>query len=166
MNRSLYVAVPLFAVLMILQTSLLPRLRVESIVPQLALLAAISWGLRRGPAEGMVWAFLAGMIWDAFSFSPLGTTALSLMGAILAVRPLQQILPENPYLLPILLTGIVFALYLLLSLILLRFTGHVFTWRNISLLPPAVLLHAALGLPAYWLASYLDRLLYPRQIEF
>ncbi|MDT8307865.1 MAG: hypothetical protein RRC07_18175, partial [Anaerolineae bacterium] len=62
--------------------------------------------------------------------------------------------------------GLVFSIYLLISLILLRFTGHLFSWRNISLLPPAVLLHGLLGLPAYWLASYLDKLLYPRQIEF
>ncbi|MDT8304577.1 MAG: rod shape-determining protein MreD, partial [Anaerolineae bacterium] len=122
MNRSLYVAVPLFALLIVLQTSFLPNLRAGGVVPQLALLAAISWGLRRGPAEGMVWAFLAGMMWDAFSASPLGTTALSLMVAILAVRPLQQILPESPYLLPMLLTGLVFSIYLLISLILLRFT--------------------------------------------
>lgn len=165
MNRSLYVAVPLFGVLIVLQTSLLPVLNIAGVVPQLALLAAISWGLRRGPAEGMVWAFLAGMLWDAMSYTPLGTTALSLMVALLVVRPLQQILPENRFLLPVLLTGLVFALYLLVSLILLRLTGHGFSWRNIGQLPPAVLLHAALGLPAYWLATSLDRLLYPRQIE-
>lgn len=166
MNRSLYVAVPLFALLMVLQTSFLPNLGIGAVVPQLALLAAISWALRRGPAEGMVWAFIAGIMWDAFSYSPLGTTSLSLMVAVLAVRPLQQLLPESPYFLPVILTGLVFALYLLLSLILLRLTGHAFSWRNVSLLSPAVLLHGALGLPAYWLATYLDRFLYPRQIEF
>jgi rod shape-determining protein MreD len=165
MNRSLYVAIPLFALLIVLQTSLLPALNIAGIAPQLALLAAISWALRRGPVEGMVWAFLAGMLWDIFSYTPLGTTALSLMVALLAIRPLQQILPENRFLLPVLLTGLVFALYLLVSLVLLRLTGHAFSWRNISQLPPAVIFHAVLGLPAYWLATSLDRVLYPRQIE-
>jgi rod shape-determining protein MreD len=165
MNRSLYVAVPLIALLVVLQTTLMPLLKVAGIMPQLAIVAAISWALQRGPMEGMVWAFLAGMLLDAFSFSPLGITALSLMVAIFVVTRLQQVLPENPLLLPALLTGLTFAAYLALSLVLLRLLGYTFTADNIALLPPAVLLHALLGMPAYWLAGNVERFLYTRQIE-
>lgn len=164
MNRSLVIAVPLLVLLTVLQTAVLPHLRIAGVIPQLALLAPISWGLRRGAAEGMVWAFIAGMLLDLFSFSPVGATVLALMGAILVIIQVQQVLPEN-LLLPILLTGLAFAIFLLLDLVLLRLTGHRFSWQNMSLLPTAVVVHAVLGLPAYWLAFYLDRLLYPRQIE-
>jgi rod shape-determining protein MreD len=135
------------------------------VTPQLALLAAISWGLQRGAGEGMVWAFFAGMMLDAFSFAPQGTTALSLMAAILAITRLQQLLPENPVLLPVLLTGLTFALYQLLSLIVLWLTGHTFSVSNITALLPATVLHALLGLPASWLARSLDLVLFPRPIE-
>jgi rod shape-determining protein MreD len=165
MNRSLYVAVPLIALLVVLQMSVLPHLQLAGITPQLAIVAAISWALQRGALEGMVWAFLAGMLLDAFSYTPLGITALALMLAIYAITRLQKVLPETPVFMPIIMTGLVFAGYLLLSLLLLRLTGHRFSWANASLLPPSVVFHAVLGLPAYWLASSLDRLLYPRAIE-
>ncbi len=165
MSRSLYVGIPLLVLLVVLQTSALPYLQVGGVTPQLALLAAISWGLQRDAAEGMVWAFFAGMMLDAFSFAPQGTTALSLMAAILAVTRLQQLIPENPVLLPVLLTGLTFAVYLLLSLIVLRLTGHSFSLSNVSLMLPTVVLHALLGLPASWLARALDRVLFPRPIE-
>jgi rod shape-determining protein MreD len=165
MNRSIYVAVPLLSLLVVLQMTLLPHLQLAGITPQLAIVAAISWALQRGALEGMVWAFLAGMLLDAFSYTPLGVTALALMLAIFATTRLQKVLPETPVFLPILMTGLVFAGYLLLSVTLLRLTGHRFSWANISLLPPFVVFHAVLGLPAYWLAGYLDRFLYPRPIE-
>jgi rod shape-determining protein MreD len=151
--------------LVVLQTSLLPYLQVGGVAPQLALLAAISWGLQRGAAEGMVWAFFAGMMLDLFSFAPQGTTALSLMVAILGVTRLQQLLPENPVLLPVLLTGLTYAVYFVLSLLVLWLTGHSFSWNNVSSLLPAIVLHGLLGLPTSWLARSLDRVLFPRPIE-
>jgi rod shape-determining protein MreD len=165
MSRSIYVGIPLLVLLLVLQTSALPYLQVGGITPQLALLAAISWGLQRGAAEGMVWAFFAGMMLDVFSFAPQGTTAISLMVAILAVTRLQQVVPENPVLLPVLLTGLTFAVYLALSLVVLWLTGHSFSWSNVSQVLPAVVLHGLLGLPASWLARTLDRMLFPRPIE-
>lgn len=165
MSRSLYVGLPMLVLLVVLQASLLPYLQLGGVAPQLAVLAAISWGLQRGAAEGMVWAFFAGMMLDAFSYTPQGTTAISLMLAILAVTRLQQLLPENPVLLPVLLTGLTFAVYQLLSLIVLWLTGHTFSWSNITLLLPAIVLHGLLGLPAAWLARLLDRVLFPRPIE-
>lgn len=165
MSRSIYVGIPLLVLLLVLQTSALPYLQVGGVTPQLALLAAISWGLQRGAGEGMVWAFFAGMMLDAFSFAPQGVTAISLMVAILAVTKLQQVIPENPVLLPVLLTGLTFAVYMLLSLIVLWMTGHTFSWSNVTLLVPAVVLHALLGLPSSWLARSLDRVLFPRPIE-
>ncbi len=165
MNRSLYVAVPLLSLLVILQVTLLPHLQLAGITPQLAIVAAIGWAVQRGALEGMVWAFLAGMLLDAFSFTPIGVTALALMLAILGATRLQKVVPETPVLLPILMTGLVFAGYLLLSLILLRLTGHSFSWTNISLLTPSIIFHAVLGWPAFWLAGLLDRFLYPRPIE-
>jgi rod shape-determining protein MreD len=165
MSRSLYVGIPLILLLVILQTSLLPYLQLGGVTAQLAVLAAISWGLQRGAAEGMVWAFITGMLLDAFSFAPQGTTALALMVAIFVTARVQQLLPENPVLLPVLLTALCFTLYLLLSLVILWLTGHAFSWLNVSLLLPSVVLHGLLGLPASWLARTLDRLLFPRPIE-
>ena len=163
MSRSIFVGIPLLVLLLVLQTSALPYLQVGGITPQLALLAAISWGLQRGAAEGMVWAFFAGMMLDAFSFAPQGTTAISLMVAILAVTRLQQVVPENPVLLPVLLTGLTFAVYLALSLVVLWLTGHSFPGvTSVRLCPPSSRTGCGLRILA---GRTLDRMLFPRPIE-
>lgn len=165
MIRSLYVALPLMAFLTVLQSAVLPYLTVAGIVPQLAVVIVLVWAQLRGAYEGLLWAFIAGFFLDLFSSGPMGATALTLMGAILLIGRLQRILPENPFLLPILLTGLGFAVYFILYVVLGRVAGYGFTSRTLTSLPQFTLFHALLGLPLYWLFYSLDRALYPRQIE-
>lgn len=165
MIRSIYVALPLMAFLTVLQSAVLPHLTLAGIVPQLAIVIVLVWAQLRGTYEGLLWAFIAGLFLDLFSSGPMGATALSLMIAIVLIGRAQRILPENPFLLPVLLSGLGFAIYFILYVLLGRVTGYGFTWRTLASLPQVTLFHALLGLPLYWLFHSLDRALYPRQIE-
>lgn len=165
MIRGIYVALPLLAFLTVLQSAVLPHLTLGGILPQLAIVIVLVWAQLRGAYEGLLWAFIAGFFLDLFSAGPMGATALTLMVAILLIGRLQRILPENPFLLPILFSGLGFAVYFILYVVLGRVTGYGFTWRTLASLPQIALFHALLGLPLYWLFYSLDRALYPRQIE-
>jgi rod shape-determining protein MreD len=165
MIRSIYVAIPLLALLTILQTSLFPYLTVAGILPQVAIVTVLAWAQLRGTYEGLLWAFIAGFFLDLFSSGPMGATAVTLMVVVLLIGRLQKILPENQYLLPILLSGIGFALYFLLYVGIGRVSGYGLGWQALSVLPQSALFHGLLGLPIYWLLNSLDRALYPRQIE-
>lgn len=165
MSRSIYVGIPLLIALTVLQAAVLPHLRVAGVTPQLAIVAVLCWVQLRNAYEGLIWAFIAGFLLDLFSSGPMGATALALMVAVLVIVRLQRSLPENPFLLPILFSGLGFAVYLLLYVGIGRVAGYGFTWRTLSALPQMTLLHAALGLPLYWLLYMLARALYPRPIE-
>jgi rod shape-determining protein MreD len=165
MIRSVYVAIPLLALLTVLQATVLPHLVLFGILPQLAVLVVLVWAQLRGAYEGLLWAFIAGFLLDLFSSGPMGATALTLMLAVLLIIRLKSILPEHPFLMPLLLSGVGFAAYWILYVTLARVAGYGFSWHALGVLPQLTLFHGAVGLLVYWLLYPLDRALYPRQIE-
>lgn len=164
MNRSLYAAIPLMAVLAILQAAVLSRFPIAGIVAQPALLAVLGWGLLRGSWEGMVWAFVGGLFLDLFSLGPVGVTSLALMAAVPVLVRARQSLPEGNVLITVLLLLLGLTVYFVVYLIVIRVVGFALNWQTWGSLPPTLLFHAFLGLPVFWLLSYLKRTLYPQPI--
>ena len=82
MAVNFYAAIPLMAVLAVLQTAVLPRFPIAGLEPQLVFLVALAWGLLRGLEEGLVWAFIAGIWADLFSLTPLGLSSLAFMAGV------------------------------------------------------------------------------------
>lgn len=165
MNRSLYFVIPLALILTVLQATALARVSVLGVSLQPALLVAIIWSILRGPYEGLVWAFIIGIILDLFSIGPTGSMALALMIAVLPLTYLSQLLPENTYVVPVALTALGVALYLLVYTIVLAIAQMGFRSNVLIDLPLTVLLNTLLSIPIYWSLRWTSRLLYPRQIE-
>ncbi len=67
----------LLLLLAILQATSLNRLSILGIKPDLLLILVIFLGLHKGPLSGAGYGFLAGILLDIFSPTPLGTNALS-----------------------------------------------------------------------------------------
>jgi rod shape-determining protein MreD len=151
--------------LAVLQATLLARLPLLGVVLQPALLVAITWSLLRGLYEGLVVAFIFGLALDLFSVGPTGSMALALMLAIVPLAYLNQTLPENPYVMPVLLTALGMALFLVVYTLIVALAQRGFRANVLTALPLTVLLHTLLGMPIYWSLRWLSRLLYPRQIE-
>lgn len=165
MGSTVYIAIPLMALLVVLQTSLLPYFPILGIVPHLLFLVAVGWGLLHGINEGLLWAFVAGLFVDLFSISPTGISAIAYMTAVLPVVWMGSLLPQNRYLIPMIQTGIATLIMMLLNFVLLRLFGTPVGWDYLQLAPPTAVLHAALILPIYWLMYRLDRLWRPRAVE-
>jgi rod shape-determining protein MreD len=165
MGSTVYVAIPLMALLAILQTSLLPYFPILGIVPQLLFLVAVGWGLLHGVNEGLLWAFVAGLFFDLFSAGPLGITAIAYMTAVPPAIWISTLLPESRYLVPMLQTGLATFVAMFATFFLLRLFGFPLGWEYMELVPPTAVLHAALVLPIYWLMFRLDRLMKPRAVE-
>ena len=164
MNRSVYVAIPLMAVLAVLQAAVLSRFPIAGIVAQPVLPATLAWGLLRGPWEGMVWAFVGGLFLDLFSLAPMGVTSLALMAAVPILVRARQSLPEGNILVTALLLLLGLTVYFVVYLIVIRVAGFAFNWQALGSLPATLLFHAFLGLPIFWLLNYLKRALYPQPI--
>ncbi len=165
MSLSLYLALPVMVILLVIQTSVLPRLPMWGVVPQLMLLAAVAWGLLEGLEEGALWGFIAGILMDMFSLAPLGTSALAFMVAVTVAALLYRTLPINRIILPVILVIVATLTWLFVYILLLRLLGLGGSWQEINDLPRLLVVHGVLVLPFYWFFYGLLRALRPRPIE-
>ena len=84
MAVSFYAAIPLMALLAIVQTAVLPHFPIAGVEPQLLFLVALAWGLVRGLEDGLVWAFIG----IGVNYSSLVGVLISSIVAALAVAAL------------------------------------------------------------------------------
>ena len=150
MAVNFYAAIPLMAVLAIIQTAILPRFPIAGVEPQLLFLVALAWGLLRGLDEGLVWAFIAGIWVDLFSLTPVGLSSLAFMAGVAAPILLQPMLPPRRLPVTALLAALGTLIYLLLYVIALGLLGHGLSAVGLAGVLPIVLLHAILVLPIYY----------------
>jgi rod shape-determining protein MreD len=66
----------MFVVALLLQTTVLARLRVFGVMPDFMLLLAVAGGITAGPTRGAALGFASGMLIDLFLPTPLGLSAL------------------------------------------------------------------------------------------
>jgi rod shape-determining protein MreD len=78
------IAVPLLAVLSLLQTTVLRHILLLDGNLDLLLLAVLCWSLLR-PEEGMLWAVLAGFFCDIFTGGPFGVTSIAYLFAAFCI---------------------------------------------------------------------------------
>ena len=80
----------LLVFLVVLQTSLMPHLRVAGVVPDLGLVAAVALAVRFGPELGATFGFAAGLATDLFLQTPLGLSAFAFGFTAFVVGILQS----------------------------------------------------------------------------
>lgn len=164
MSGSIYLAIPILLFLGVLQTAVLPLFPIFGLVPQLPVLAALSWGLLRGPQEGIGWAFVGGLCLDIFSAGPLGANAMALMVAVFVTAFAQENLPKNRFVLPIVLGGAGSLLFLMVYAVIVRIAGQPVPLGATAVFFPLALLQGFFILPIYWAEYQLVRVLYPARV--
>jgi len=70
---------PLLLLLAVMQTSLVPGIRVGTAQPELVLVWVVSWAVIRGRGEALPWAVAGGLILDLLSQLPPGSHLLALV---------------------------------------------------------------------------------------
>ncbi len=165
MGVTLYLAIPLMALLAIVQTAVLPRFAIAGVEPQLLFIVALAWGLVRGLEEGVIWAFIAGIWIDLFSVAPLGLSSLAFMAGVVAPLLLRPILPPRRLLVAVLLAVLGTLVYLTLYVVGLSAFGHGISSGLLLDLPPILVLHAVLIAPVYVLLDTIARTFQPRRVE-
>ena len=162
---SAFLALPIMAVLTILQTAALSRFPVLGVVVSLPFLVALAWGLLRGVNEGVIWAFIAGFFLDLFTVAPAGGLALTYMIAIFAVCLINEALPVNRFVIPMILAALATTIQWLLYAIFLGLFGYNALVNFPTSLASLVLLQTFLILPIYWLLYMVQRTMRPRVVE-
>jgi rod shape-determining protein MreD len=136
--------------------------------PDLVLLAVVAWGLLRGSAEGMIWAFIGGIVLDLLSGGPLGGITLALLiVAFLAGRQWGSELGST-YVQLVLLTIVVTFLYHVVLLLVLSWADHPVDWiYGLSRVAgPSTVVNAAVVPLVYRPLVWLDRRTRPEGLTF
>lgn len=133
MNLGIYLVIPLMVIVALVQVTILPLVPIFGVVPQLWLVATIAWALLRGLQEGFIWALVGGILIDVLSASPVGSTTLALMAAIVVTVFIQNNLPKNRTIIPMLLTMLGTLVYWFVYLMILRIVTP-FMIRNMAFL--------------------------------
>ncbi|NCF66035.1 MAG: rod shape-determining protein MreD [Chloroflexi bacterium] len=164
-SSTIILAVPLMAFLTVLHTAVLPHFPVFGVVPSLPFLVALAWGLLRGATEGVIWAFIAGFFMDLFTAAPAGGLALTYMIAVLVAVLINEVLPANRFVVPMLLAAMATIIQQLLYTIYLGLFGYnmlqIITTSSLA----TIVLHTFLILPVYWLLFLIQRTVWPRPVE-
>lgn len=164
MKSSVYIAIPLFLLLAVIQTAVLPYFPLFGTVVQLSLLIVISWTLLHGMEEGLIWAFVAGLCVDLFSIGPFGATALAYITAVLIISALQSFFPSGRFFLPIVYAALGTFIYSFVYIPFITLLGYG-TSATISDSITLILLSAGFMLPIFWIISSIERSFRPRRVE-
>jgi rod shape-determining protein MreD len=120
MKASIYLAIPLMLILLVVQVTVSPNIELFGVAPQLLFLASIVLGLFYGLQQGLILAFIAGFLFDMYSAGPMGVSSLALMAAVSAAVYGQRRLPDNRFLVPVALGALSSLVFWFVYLLLLR----------------------------------------------
>lgn len=165
MWTTILLAIPLMLFLTVLQTAVLPRFPAFGSVPQLPFLLALAWGLLRGPNEGAIWGFIAGLTMDLFTVAPTGGLALTYTISITIVSFIINALPTNRIVMPMLMAALGTLIQQILYYLFLQLFGYGLGVTAVANLLPTILLHGFLILPFYWIMYVINRTLWPKPVE-
>ncbi len=152
-----YLIVPFLVVVVILQATVVPHLAVWGVFADLPVLLVVSWGLLRGPREGILWGFIAGVVVDLISGAPFGAATLSLM----LVGFLSGLGKNSAFTVHIVFPAVIMflatVLYNVCFLLIVWISGQPVIWLDsfVRIVLPSAVLNAVLApiifLPMRWL---------------
>ena len=166
---SLQIGIPLFVIAGILQATVLPRLQVSGGQPDLVVLVVLAWAILDRGQEGMVWAFIGGLVLDLFSTTPFGISSIALLVVAFFVSLAESQVYRESFFLPLILGGLGAAVYHALYILLLRFLGDVpLQWSEVVLYVtlPSILFDIMLIVPIVRLLNGIYDRLHPRTMRF
>ncbi|MGC8838954.1 MAG: rod shape-determining protein MreD [Anaerolineae bacterium] len=165
---TLYLSVPILALLAVVQSAVLPRFPVAGVHPDLVMLVVVAWGLLQGNPQALVWGFIGGTFLDLLSGLPWGSQTLPLV-AVAGLAGLGGAgLFGHHFGVPFAAALVGTWLYYAFSLLVLSMLGRAlppgpFVWQ---VLLPASLLNTLIMAAVLPLAGLLHRLTHRERLEY
>jgi rod shape-determining protein MreD len=166
--RTLLVGVPLLTLAAVIESSVLPSLRVTGGgTLNLVLVFVLSWTLAGDWNGGLIWGFLGGLLLDLLSGGPFGASALALVLAAYVASLSEGQFWRSHLLLPLAAALLCTLVYYGVVLLVLALSGAALDWlRAITgVLLPALLINTLASVPVFWLLRFLHELIYPAPVK-
>jgi rod shape-determining protein MreD len=161
------VAIPLSLLLALAQTTVVGSVTLLGVHPNLLLLFATSWVLRRGLSEGVLIGVIGGIVLDVTSAAPFATAMLSLcVGISLAAIGEINVFQGAWYLKYLVIAGATLLFNLVFTLVLSLSGYDAFLASSLGrVIAPELLVHIVLMPVAYSLVKWLCTRLEPPVVE-
>ena len=154
-----YLSIVLLALAASLQCSVVPRIRLLGGEPDLVFLVILSWSIHARLEDGVLWAFVGGIMNNLLSAAPLGVSSMSMILLIFVVDAIRRQVYRVglPLLVLIVIFGSLFhQLVVMLILSLLGFEIHFLD--NLSyVVVPTIAYNLLVIWPVYWLVRRIQR---------
>jgi rod shape-determining protein MreD len=148
---SFYLMAAVLTLVVLVQATLLARIKLAGASPNLLLVVVVCWSLIRGLYDGLVWGFVGGLALDSIAGLPLGTSSLALMATTpLAGLGKNSVFPGS-LTLPILLVALATPVYGWIVLLSEMVRGIPVDWlaSTLHIIAPEITFNAALVIVVY-----------------
>lgn len=85
-----YLSIPILALAVIIQGSVIPQIRVFGGAPDLVFLVVLAWALHMPLEQGLLWAIIGGVLQDILSINPTGSSSVGLVLVVFGVNFFTQ----------------------------------------------------------------------------
>ncbi len=146
-----YISLPILFIAAILQSTIVPEIRIGEGGPDLILMLVLSWMMLADLQEGIVWAMVGGILQDLVNGLPTGTSALALVVVASLVNLVVGPVARNNFVVPPVVIAVGTVVYHLLLIGLFAILGRpvVISYTLIHVTLPTVVFNAILTLPVY-----------------
>ncbi len=160
-------ALPILALVLMLQTIIASTLPLLSGYADLVLLVLVAWALQERARSAWIWALVGGVMVSFVSAAPLGTPLVGYLIVTAIARLLRRRVWQTPILSMFLVTFLGSLITLGLVMGALIFQGSPLPLEDsFSLvIMPSTLLNLLLALPIYAIVNDLAQWVYPEEVE-
>jgi rod shape-determining protein MreD len=161
-----YISLPLLLVAVVIQSTIVPEIRVGNGGPDLILMMTLSWAMLAGLEEGIVWALVGGILQDLSIGIPTGTTALALVIVVFLSDLVIGQIGRNNLIFPPLVIGIGTVVYHFLLAVLLSIIGrpvsipYMLTYITL----PTLAFHVVMILPIFRIMGWIFQASRPKRV--
>jgi rod shape-determining protein MreD len=161
------IALPILAVLLIMQTAVLNQIPLLQGTADLVLLALIAWASQRRVETAWIWGIIGGLLVGFVSAVPIPVYILAYLAAVAVAILLRQRIWNVPILAMLVSTFVGTLLLHGFTIAALRLSDIPLTMgESINLIVlPSLLLNMLLALPFFLIFGDLAKLLYPETLE-
>lgn len=154
-----FLSIPLLGLAAAMQAGLVPHIRILGGTPDLVFLLVLAWAINARLEDGILWAFVGGIMQDLLSAAPLGTSTFGLLLVVFGISGLGQQVYRIGFLMLIGITLIGSLVHQLTALIVMIFFGLRID-LSIAItyvIAPTLVYNIVLIGPVYWFISRLQR---------
>jgi rod shape-determining protein MreD len=156
-----YLSIIILALAAALQSSFVPQIRILGGEPDLVFLVVLSWSVNASLSEGIVWAFVGGIMQNLLSAAPLGASSMCMILIVFAIDVIRRQVYRIS--LPMLVLLVIFGslFYQLMLMLILSLVGFEIPFlESLSyVVVPTIAYNLVLIWPIYWFVRRIQKLL-------